>query len=334
MFENGGNTATWAEQWFANKQGQNLRPSSLCAYRSILDLHILQADFVDQRIDQIGVPAVVAFRNQLAAKPIRRAGGRTFSPKMVNFILRGLDGVFLFAMKARFAAWNPVSCVDRVKTSSGDHGDDERTDVVMPGEVLSPAECRKLIDAAPEGFARTFLTVATMTGARHSELLALQWSACDEAGTIDIRRSLSWARVPGEPNRPRFFDTKTGKKGNRKLPCPAELKLALKKWRLQCPKGELDLVFPNRAGQPQHRSCILRDVLRPAAKAAGITRRFHVHTLRHSFCSALLAHGTPPTEVQQYSGHKQLSVLLDVYSHFIPSEQTGSLERLANRVFG
>jgi site-specific recombinase XerD len=84
----------------------------------------------------------------------------------------------------------------------------------------------------------------------------------------------------------------------------------------------------------RHRSHTFRQILHPAAKAAGITRPFHVHTLRHSFCSALLAQGTPPTEVQRYSGHKQLSMLLDVYSHFIPSEQTGALDRLATRVFG
>jgi molybdenum cofactor synthesis domain-containing protein len=66
--------------------------------------------------------------------------------------------------------------------------------------------------------------------------------------------------------------------------------------------------------------------------AAKIDRRFHMHTLRHSFCSALLAQGTPPTEVQRYSGHARLSTLLDIYSHFIPSEQTGSLERLAGKV--
>ncbi len=179
------------------------------------------------------------------------------------------------------------------------------------------------------------LMTAVMTGARHDELLALKWSDVDfEVGTVHVRRSLSWAKLPGEPKRAKFFDTKTGTRGNRKIPCPAGLALTLKKWRLQCPKGDLDLVFPTRAGLPQHRTRILQQVLRPALERAGINGRFHVHTLRHSFCSALLAQGTPPTEVQKYSGHARLSTLLDVYSHFIPSEQTGSIERLAGKVLG
>jgi integrase len=324
-----------AEQWFANKKGQKLRPATLSCYRVNLDRHILRADFADARLDQIGVGDIVAFRNQLSEKATRTGG--TLAAKTVNYVLRDLEGILTYATKARLASWNPAGSVDRVKQGSDEHDEDgaaARTDVaVTQDEVLSPADCRKLIDAAPDGFDRAFLMTAVMSGARHDELLALKWADIDfDAGTIHFRRSLSWAKLPGDPTRARFFDTKTGRRGNRQLPCPAELMLTLKKWRLRCPKGELDLVFPTPAGQPQHRARILDGVLRPALAAAGLDQRYHVHTLRHSFCSALLAQGTPPTEVQRYSGHARLSTLLDIYSHFIPSERTNSLEKLASKV--
>jgi len=92
------------------------------------------------------------------------------------------------------------------------------------------------------------------------------------------------------------------------------------------------LVFPTADGLPNHRSNILRYVPRPALKRAGLPARISMRSLRHSFCSALVAQGTPPTEVQEYSGHSKLSTLLDTYSHFIEDEDTGSLERLADRV--
>jgi integrase len=326
-----------AEQWFANKKGLKLRPATLSCYRVNLDRHILGADFADARLDKIGVGDVTAFRNQLAAKPTRKEG-KALAAKTVNYVMRDLEAIFAYAMKARLANWNPAASVDRLKQGSDEHDEDgaARTDcAVTEAEVLSPTDCRKLVDAAPEGFDRALLMTAVMTGARHDELLALKWADVDfDAGTIHFRRSLSWAKLPGEEKRAKFFDTKTGKRGNRKLPCPAELVLTLKKWRLQCPKGELDLVFPTPAGLPQHRTRILEHVLRPALRGAGLNKRFHMHTLRHSFCSALLAQGTPPTEVQKYSGHTRLSTLLDVYSHFIPSEQTGSIERLASKVLG
>lgn len=326
-----------AEQWFANKQGMKLRPATLSCYRINLNRHILASTLADLRLDQIGVGELTEFRNSLSIKATR-VKGETLGTKTINYIMRDLEAVFAYAMKSRLAAWNPASCVDRLKQGSDEHGEDgaDRTDVaVTEEEVLSPTQCKQLIEAAPEGFARAFLMTAVMTGARHDELLALRWADVDfDAGTLHFRRSLSWAKLPGEETRARFFDTKTGKKGNRKLPCPAELILTLKKWRLQCPKGDLDLVFPTAAGAPQHRTRILQHVLRPALVAAKIEGRYHMHTLRHSFCSALLAQGAPPTEVQKYSGHTRLSTLLDVYSHFIPSERTQSLETLASKVLG
>lgn len=325
-----------AEQWFANKQGRRLRPSTLSCYRVNLDRHILEADFADAPLDRITVDHVVTFRNALNVKPTKT--GATLAAKTVNYVMRDLEAVFAFAMKARLAGWNPVSSVDRLKLGSGEHDEDGGTRtgaVVTEAEVLSPTDCRRLVDATAEGFDRAFLMTAVMTGARHDELLALKWPDVDfDAGTLHFRRSLSWAKLPGEETRAKFFDTKTGARGNRKLPCPAELVLTLKKWRLQCPKGDLDLVFPTVAGQPWHRTRILQHVLRPTLTRAGLDRRFHMHTLRHSFCSALLAQGTPPAEVQKYSGHARLSTLLDVYAHFIPSEQTDSIERLASKVLG
>lgn len=195
-----------AEDWFANKVGMKLRPSTLSCYRVNLNRHILEADFADLRLDKIGVRDITAFRNALATESSRKKGKtlsiKTLSTKTVNYIMRDLEAVFAFAMKARLAAWNPVSSVDRLKAGTDEHdedGENRRVDVaVTEEEVLSPAQCRKLIEKAPEGFDRAFLMTAVSTGARHDELLALRWTDADlEAGTIHFRRSLSWAKLPG-----------------------------------------------------------------------------------------------------------------------------------------
>lgn len=323
-------------QWLDNKKGMKLRPSTISCYRVNLERHILEAEFADVKVDRIGLTDITTFRSRLSQK---RAGkDATLSAKTVNYVMRDLQAIFAYAMKARLVTWNPAAAVDRLKEDTAEHDDEgpKRTDVaVTEDEILSPTDCKKLIDAAPEGYNRALLMAAVLTGARHSELLALKWADVDfDEKTIHFRRSLSWAKLPGEPTHARFFDTKTGKKGNRKIPCPAELMLELKKWRLRCPKGELDLVFPSAVGEPQHRAQTLENVLRPALLAAELSPNFHMHSLRHSFCSALLAQGTPPTEVQKYSGHRRLSTLLDVYSHFIPSEKTSSLEQLASKMLG
>ena len=170
---------------------------------------------------------------------------------------------------------------------------------------------------------------------RHDELLALRWSDIDlQAGEIFVRRSLSWARLKGEtgPARPRFYEPKT-KSGIRTLPAPPELLSALRIWKLQCPKGELDLVFAAPTGLPAHRSNVLRYGLYPALRRAGL-RRVDMHSLRHSFASALIMAGAPVTEVQYLLGHSSPQTTLKVYSHWFANTQSDSVHRLSRTLAG
>jgi integrase len=54
---------------------------------------------------------------------------------------------------------------------------------------------------------------------------------------------------------------------------------ALKRWKLACSKGPLNLVFPNLDGSPRHRTAITSNTLRPALKVAGL-RQVTLHSLR------------------------------------------------------
>ena len=118
-----------------------------------------------------------------------------------------------------------------------------------------------------------------------------------QSNRLNIRRSLSWARVQEEsedktPERaePRFFEPKTAS-SRRTIPLSPELVAALRRWKLQCPKGKDDLVFPSptsETGAPAHRSNVLKRGLYPALTRAKL-RRVDMHSLRHSFASILIA---------------------------------------------
>jgi integrase len=53
------------------------------------------------------------------------------------------------------------------------------------------------------------------------------------------------------------------------------------------------------------------------------------HDLRHAACSAWLNAGVSPKVAQQWSGHSQLSVFLDVYQGVVEGETEASIRRLA-----
>ena len=54
-----------------------------------------------------------------------------------------------------------------------------------------------------------------------------------------------------------------------------------------------------------------------------------MHSLRHSFASALIMAGAPVTEVQSLLGHSSPAVTLKVYSHWFKNVETDSVDRLA-----
>ncbi|MAE80176.1 MAG: site-specific integrase, partial [Chloroflexi bacterium] len=66
---------------------------------------------------------------------------------------------------------------------------------------------------------------------------------------------------------------------------------------------------------------ILRQELRPAARAAGLADSLRTHDLRHTAISLLLNQGLPIPMVSSYVGHADPSVTLRVYAHAIPSTQ-------------
>ena len=100
---------------------------------------------------------------------------------------------------------------------------------------------------------------------------------------------------------------------------------ALKKWKLACPKGEADLVFPTSTGAIEHHKNMLRS-LAPVMKAAGVVRKdgtpkYALHSLRHFFASWCInpkdrgGRELPAKVVQTLLGHSSITMTLDVYGH-------------------
>jgi len=174
-----------------------------------------------------------------------------------------------------------------------------------------------------------------LTGARVGELTGLTWPDVNfQTGRFTIRRSLSWAKLRDQKDsKPRFYEPKT-KAGKRTIDLAPELLSALKRWKLACPKGPLNLVFPTQDGTPKHRSTITHHALRPALKAARL-RQVARHSLRHTCASALILSGADTLEVAKFLGHSKPTVTLSVYAHWFNTRRTGrTMATVAGAVFG
>jgi integrase len=134
----------------------------------------------------------------------------------------------------------------------------------------------------------------------------------------------------GPTVRAKIFPTQD-QAGVRTIPMPPELVSEQRRRKLQCPPGELELVFPNLPGGPEHEKNVLQGALWPVLNRAGV-RRVNMKCLRHSFASMLIMKGTPVGEVQSYMGHATPAITLSVDTHWFRNRQTGALDRLAKEL--
>jgi len=114
---------------------------------------------------------------------------------------------------------------------------------------------------------------------------------------------------------------------------PAVLAQELKAWKLACPKGAEDLVFPNGAGNPESHGNLLSRGYYPALRRAGV-RKIKFHALRHCYASLLIANGEHPKRIQALMGHSTIRITFDTYGHLIEDPEDDVADALANRVFG
>jgi integrase len=59
-----------------------------------------------------------------------------------------------------------------------------------------------------------------------------------------------------------------------------------------------------------------------------------MHSLRHSFASALILSGAPVTEVQTLLGHACPTITLRIYSHWFKAQDSVAVDKLSAMILG
>jgi integrase len=165
------------------------------------------------------------------------------------------------------------------------------------------------------------IITAVFTGMRLSELRGLRWSDVDlDTGIIHVRqRADQWGSM-GAPK------TKAGK---RDVPIAPLVVNSLRIWRVSCPKGDLDLVFPTKDGKPQNMSNFHTHAWYPLIARCRVDYKFHM--LRHAAASLFIAYlGWTPKRIQSVMGHSSVSMTFDLYGHLFEDKEAdrGAMAKL------
>jgi integrase len=151
------------------------------------------------------------------------------------------------------------------------------------------------------------------TGLRPGELLALQWGDIDWRGRfIQLQRNL----VRGKLTTPKSHQC-------RQVDISPQLRAVLRLWRrqqraawLQHGQSLPSWIFPSATGTFLDESNV-RKAFNRILDRAELHRR-GPHQMRHTFASLLLQAGEPITYVSRQLGHKDSSITLRVYAHWLP----------------
>lgn len=287
------------KDWKKSHLETSVRPSTKADYKSLLKVHI-EPFFKGYKLREIQRSEVLKFRVAMLDDGVGR--------RTINKALSLTGSLFSYAQLNQQVHHNPFVKVmlPKAPPEDGEYSDDDI-------EVLSIDEQRRLVDAAKGGI-RILLMTALATGLRQGELLGLKWNDLElKSGQIHVRRQFT---------RGAFAPLKTDY-AKRKVPLPPSLTRELRKWKLACPTGEHDLVFPNTLGNPESPANLLKRGYYPALRRAKI-RRIRFHALRHSYVSTLIEYGvTNIKRLQMLLGHSSAMITLDTYAHLLPDTDDG-----------
>jgi integrase len=281
--------------WLARAAADGLEQSTLQGYEARARLHIRPL-LGNVKLSALTRPQVEAFKDTIV---------ETRGKAMAVMILRALSSAIGEAQRGGLVAQNVAAGV-RIKRASR-----EREKVEIP----TKAELRSMLAAADDR-ERPVVMTAVFTGLRASELRGLRWSDIDlAAGRLTVAQRADAFNVIGPPK---------SKAGRRSVPMPPALVAELKRWKLACPIGEVNLAFPNGIGRIETHANLLQRLFGPLQVRAGVTEpdgageptwRYGFHALRHAAASMWIERGTDPKRIQTWLGHASIQLTFDTYGH-------------------
>lgn len=216
-------------------------------------------------------------------------------PRTYNLILLTLNQIFEYALDENYIDKNPVRKIRPIKSYKKEK---------MPLTIEQIKLIEYSLPLEPRLFICYFLIC---TGLRREELIPLKYEDIDEM--IHINKAVYF-----EHNQPKLKTTKN--EISRNIPILTKLKPFL---------NGSGLIFPNKNGNMMSATTYKRKI-QFCSKYLGIP--FTGHQLRHTYATLLYNAGVPIKEAQYFMGHKDIRILLNVYTHL--NRNNLSIEKLEN----
>lgn len=221
---------------------------------------------------------------------------KAVSPVSVNVELRSLRTIFNIAQRWGHIETNPFVKVQLVRIPE-----------LMPA-FFTKETFQRFLGAMGNHHLRDLFVFAVLTGLRRGELLNLKWSDIDfERRTAQIQSSVNY-RV---------------KAGKRRVVPLSEQAVELLKSRKANARCEFVFDYRGRQMLGNH----MTHVMKKYVLKAGLDKRLHPHSLRHTHATWLVQNRVSIYEVKELLGHSSVT-MTSRYSHLVSSELHDAVNRI------
>jgi integrase len=283
-------------------------------YQGHVDRYI-RPQLAQVKLSDLSRPVVRGFEDKLLANS---------SSAMTRKVLTTLGTLISDAQERGLVARNVVHDLIRSRKGKKTHEKRHKAKLKVGVNIPTPEEVAAIIANAKPRW-RPILVVAAFTGLRASELRGLRWEDVNlKTNELHVRQRADRFKSIGRPK---------SHAGERTVRFGKFVANTLKEWKIACPKGEIDLVFPNGAGKVEDLVNIVRRGLIPAQGARA--KYTGMHVFRHFYASWCIDRNLPPKIIQECMGHSSITITYDRYGHLFPrSDDAQEIDAAELRVVG
>ena len=294
----------YAKNWLKTVK-DSLKASTFLFYEANLTRHIFP---------MLGPRQVASLRRADCRDLVARGRAKGLKVSTVRGIARTLSTILTQAVEDELLTANPALRLGKYLRQADDPEPEIRP--------FTRDEAAVIVDTARARFPEWYPWVlcGLRTGMRAGELLALQWGDFNwRHGYVQVQRNI----VRGALTTPKNHQS-------RRVDLSRQLRVALRLWRRQQRRAWLKVgrpfpewVFASVTGTALDEANV-RKAFNRILDAAELDRR-GPHQMRHTFASLLLQDGTPITYVSRQLGHKDASITLRIYAHWLPDASSQRL---------
>ena len=256
-------------------------------YESRMRLYV-RPTFDSTPLVKITKPKLLDLRTSLKGRD------EPLSNATINTLFASLSGAYSYFIEQGWCSENPLRFIRDLEVAE------------RPFRWLQSAgEVQKLLAACNENI-RTLVAVLVGTGMRLDEALHLMWVDIDLTHRVIHAHRGRRAPKSGRLRHVPIFDSV--------LTVLREMKLA---------KGTNTLLWPGTERDkfeeqlPRNTTSVFRP-FKAAVERAGLSQKFRLHDLRHTFAGLLLACGGDIFKLSKILGHSSVAITQQVYAHLHP----------------